>query len=111
MKKIILYNYLYTDCILVRRHPNGGHRRDKKMLVKNTNMWLNIIVNVHLLVYHIKYFWLTVFCMLLYCWQLVTILTVTTYQNNSMSEHTTVSPMSGKHTIADKIGFKNSQLS
>lgn len=27
-----------------------------------------------------------------------------------MSEHTTVSQMSGKHNTADKIGFKNSQL-
>jgi len=60
--------------------------------------------------YQIKYFWLTLFCMLLYCWQLVTILTVTIYQNNGMSEHTTVSPMYGKHTIADKIWFKNNQL-
>ena len=45
---------LYIDCILIIRHPDDGHRCDCNMLVKHNNMWLNIFINVHLLVYHIS---------------------------------------------------------
>jgi len=44
---IFLYIYLYIECIHVI-----GHRSDRNMLVKNNNTWLNIFINVHLLVYH-----------------------------------------------------------
>jgi len=47
---------LNNNCILVLRHPDDGHKSDQNMLVKNNNMWLNIVINVHLLVYHIKTF-------------------------------------------------------
>jgi hypothetical protein len=29
---------VYVDCILVIRHPDGGHRSDRNMLVKNNDM-------------------------------------------------------------------------
>jgi hypothetical protein len=45
-----LYNYWYIGGILVIRHPDGGHRSDWNVLMKN-NMWLNIFINVPLLVY------------------------------------------------------------
>ena len=34
------------------RQPDDGQRSDRNMLVKDNNMWLNIFMNVHLLVYH-----------------------------------------------------------
>jgi len=37
-----LYNYIYTNCILVIRLPDKGHRRNRNMLTKNNNTWLNI---------------------------------------------------------------------
>jgi hypothetical protein len=51
------YNHLYTDCILVIRHPDDGHMSDRNMLVKTNSIMLNIFIYVHLLVYHkiIKY--------------------------------------------------------
>jgi len=49
-----LSNYLYIDYILVLRHPGGGDRSDRNMLVKNNNVWLDIFINVHLLVYHLS---------------------------------------------------------
>ena len=42
-----LYIYLYIEFINVIRH-----RSDRNMLVKNNDTWLNIFMNVHLLVYH-----------------------------------------------------------
>ena len=33
-----MYNYLYTNCILVIRQPDDGHKRDRNMLMKNNNM-------------------------------------------------------------------------
>ena len=50
----ILYNYSYTDCILVTRHPGDGHRSDRNMLVKNNNIKLNIFVEVHLVAYQVS---------------------------------------------------------
>jgi len=44
---------LNINCILVLKHPDDGHNSDQNMLEKN--MWLNILINVHLLVYHIKH--------------------------------------------------------
>jgi hypothetical protein len=44
---ISLYCYLYTKCMLVWRHSGDGCRSDWNMLVKNSNMWLNMFVNVH----------------------------------------------------------------
>ena len=45
--RTFLYIYLYIECIRVMRH-----RSDRNMLVKKNNTWLNIFINVHLLVYH-----------------------------------------------------------
>ena len=42
-----LYNYLYIKCMLVVWHSGDGCRSDGNMLVKNSNMWLNMFVNVH----------------------------------------------------------------
>jgi hypothetical protein len=49
----------HIDCILVIRHPDVCHLNDRKLLVKNSNMWLNIFINVHLLVHHtnMKHIW------------------------------------------------------
>jgi len=47
-----LHNYLYTNCMLVIRHPDDGHTCDRNMFVKN-NMWLNTFVNVHFSIHHI----------------------------------------------------------
>ena len=52
-----LFNYLYTECILViSHHTDYGHKSEQNILVKNNNnnMWLNIFINVHLLAYHIS---------------------------------------------------------
>ena len=43
--------------MLVIRHNDDGHKRGQNMLVNNNNnnnnnMWLNILLNAHLLVYH-----------------------------------------------------------
>ena len=46
--RTFLYNYLYFDCILVTRHPNGGHRSDRNMLIKKNNMWLKCAVVYHI---------------------------------------------------------------
>ena len=43
---------IYINFILVTRHPDYGHRSDRNMLVKKNNMWLDIFINVHLLVCH-----------------------------------------------------------
>jgi hypothetical protein len=48
----LLFNYLYTECILViSHHTDDSHKCEQNMLVKNNNnnMWLNIFINVHLL--------------------------------------------------------------
>ena len=48
----LLFNYLYTECILViSHHTDDGHKCEQNTLVKNSNnnMWLNIFINVHLL--------------------------------------------------------------
>ena len=49
----IFIQLFYIDCILVIQHPDDGHRSDRNMLLKNNNTWLNTLINVHLLVYHI----------------------------------------------------------
>jgi hypothetical protein len=50
----ILYNYSYTDCILVTRQPYDGHRSDRNMLVKNNNIRLNIFIEVHLVCFQVS---------------------------------------------------------
>lgn len=39
-------------CIIVLIHRDDGHRSDRNMLLNNNNTWLNIFINVHVLVYH-----------------------------------------------------------
>ena len=46
--------FLYIDCIDVIRQPDDRHRSDKNTPVKNSNMWLNLFIKVHCLVYHIQ---------------------------------------------------------
>ena len=41
-----------TVRILVVRHPDDGHKCDQNMLVKNNNMWLNMVTIMHLLVHY-----------------------------------------------------------
>ena len=50
----ILNNYLYIDCILVIIQSDDGQNSDWNMLMKNNNNWLNILINVYLLVCHIS---------------------------------------------------------
>lgn len=33
--RAFLYNYLYTNCMFVIRHPDDGHTCDRNMFVKN----------------------------------------------------------------------------
>jgi hypothetical protein len=41
--------------ILVIKHTDDGHKRDRNMLLKNnSNMWLNVFISVHLLVHYIS---------------------------------------------------------
>ena len=49
---IFLYNYSYTNRILVTRHPDDGHTCDRNIFVKN-NMWLNTFVQVHFSINHV----------------------------------------------------------
>jgi hypothetical protein len=50
---IFWYNYLYINCILVIKHPDEDHRSDWNVMVRKTNnMWLSILIYLHLLVYH-----------------------------------------------------------
>jgi hypothetical protein len=49
-----LYNYLYIDYIIVIRHSDDVHKSDRNMLMKNYNMSLNILINVHSLVCHVS---------------------------------------------------------
>ena len=56
------YNYLSIEGIIFMRHPGDGHRSDRNMLVNNnnnnnnnnkynnSNKWMNIFINVHLLI-------------------------------------------------------------
>ena len=41
-----------TDCILIVRHPDDGHRSDRNMLVKNKFMSLKVLIYGHLFVHH-----------------------------------------------------------
>ena len=54
-EKIHVHNmakYLYNDYILCTRHPDDGHRSGRNVVVKSNNiMWLNVFMNVRLLVY------------------------------------------------------------
>ena len=46
----ILYDYVYSDFILVMSRHGDGQRNDENILVKdNNNVCLNIFINVHLL--------------------------------------------------------------
>jgi len=45
---------LYINCIIVIRQPDDSHNRDQNMLAKNNNTWLNVFVNVRLLVCYIS---------------------------------------------------------
>ena len=44
---------LYIVCIPIVRHTVDGHRGDENMMAKKNNMWLNIVINMNLLVCHI----------------------------------------------------------
>jgi len=43
-----------SDFIIVIRHPDDGHWSGRNMLVKNNNMWLNVLINMHMLAYPIS---------------------------------------------------------
>jgi len=52
-----LYNYLYTDCMLVisfyyLRHPDDGQRSDRNILLQDNNMWFSIFINGHSSINH-----------------------------------------------------------
>jgi len=50
----IFKNYLYIDCILVIIQSDDGQNSAWNMLMKNNNMWMNILINVYLLFCHIS---------------------------------------------------------
>jgi len=50
----IVVQSFYIDCILVKRCPDDGHRGYRNMLVRNNYMWLNMLMNTYLLVYHVS---------------------------------------------------------
>ena len=45
-------NTIRNNCILLIIHPVDGHRNNRNMLLKHNNMWLEIFINVRLLVCH-----------------------------------------------------------
>ena len=44
-----MYSYLYFNCIFVV-HPDDDHESGRNMLVKNISMWLDVFIDVLLLV-------------------------------------------------------------
>ena len=48
---ILFLLLLYINCIVVIRLPDDSHRGEGNVLVKINNMWLNVCISVHLLVY------------------------------------------------------------
>ena len=49
-----LNNYLCINYFLGVSHSDVGQNSDRNMLMKNNNVWLDILINVYLLVYHIS---------------------------------------------------------
>ena len=43
---------LYINCIPILSYSDDGHRGEGNMVVKINNVWLNIFINMHLLVCH-----------------------------------------------------------
>ena len=43
----MFYDYAYIDCITVIGFPDDCHVSDWNTLVRNTNIWQNILTNIH----------------------------------------------------------------